>query len=70
MELLFNQHPHILELSSTMPLSVALRRVVDENPAPEIFDADLEEKVFTHRSLYPISAHIQITEHEPRDWER
>jgi hypothetical protein len=53
-----------------MPLSVALQRVVDGNPVPEIFDPDMEGKVFTHRSLYPTPAHIQITEHEPRDWER
>jgi hypothetical protein len=53
-----------------MPVSYALRQIVDVNPAPEIFDADTKEKVFTHKSLYPIPAHIQLSEFEPRDWER
>jgi len=53
-----------------MPISVKLRQIVDDNPVPEIFDSDIKEKVFTHRSLYPIPAHTRVTEAEPRDWER
>lgn len=47
-----------------------LRQIVENNPVPELFDPEIKERVFTHRSLHPIPAHVKIATEEPRDWER
>lgn len=47
-----------------------LQKVVDTNPAPFLLEEGDIEKVFSHKSLFGLPAHIQIAEEEPRDWDR
>ncbi len=53
-----------------MPTLHQLRQLADRNPAPLLFESDVEDKVFTHKSLLSLPAHAQMREEEPADWER
>ncbi|KAG8834338.1 hypothetical protein FRC17_009106 [Serendipita sp. 399] len=47
-----------------------LQTLVDRNPAPLILDTTQLSRVFNHKSLFALPAHIEFTESEPEDWER
>jgi hypothetical protein len=53
-----------------MPSKTAIRRLVNEVPLPVLLDPENEQRVFSHKSLFALPAHIQVAEDEPRDWER
>jgi len=44
-----------------------IRRLAD---LPLIFDLEMEEKVFSHKSLFAKPAHVQVEDNEPQDYER
>jgi hypothetical protein len=49
---------------------LALRELADKYPAPLILDEEAGDKIFSHKSLFSLPAHVQVRSEEPKDWER